>query len=136
MSAKTSIILCTYNEAHHIKNTVLQIKKIIKNLELIIVDDNSNDGTKEILEQLNQEKEFKIIFRNKSRGLASAFLRGVIESSGDYIGWLDTNMTESIAIFEKMSNLLNSEHDIIILSRYVEGGSDKRKLIRDLNNLS
>ena len=63
MSAKTSIILCTYNEAHHIKNTVLQIKKIIKNLELIIVDDNSNDGTKEILEQLNQEKEFKIIFR-------------------------------------------------------------------------
>ena len=134
MSAKTSIILCTYNEAHHIKNTVLQIKKILKNLELIIVDDNSNDGTKEILEQLNQEKEFKIIFRNKSRGLASAFLRGVIESSGDYIGWLDTNMTESIAIFEKMSNLLNSEHDIIILSRYVEGGSDKRKLIRSLSS--
>ena len=134
MLAKTSIILCTYNEAHHIKNTILQIQKIIKNLELIIVDDNSNDGTKEILEQLNQEKKFKVIFRNKSRGLASAFLRGVIESSGDYIGWLDTNMTESVAIFEKMSSLLNSENDIIILSRYVEGGSDKRKLIRSLSS--
>jgi len=134
MSAKTSIILCTYNEADHIKDTILQIQKIIKNLELIIVDDNSNDGTKEILEQLNLEEKFKVIFRKKSRGLASAFLRGIIESSGDYIGWLDTNMTESIAIFEKMPDLLNAEHDIIILSRYVEGGSDKRKLIRSLSS--
>ena len=58
MSLKTSIILCTYNEVHHIKNTIVQIQKAIEDLELIIVDDNSTDGTKEIINQMNQEKKF------------------------------------------------------------------------------
>jgi len=134
MSLKTSIILCTYNEVHHIKNTIAQIQKAIEDLELIIVDDNSTDGTKEIINQMNQEKKFKAIFREKSRGLASAFLRGIIESSGDYIGWLDTNMNESIPLFKKMINSLKSNNDIVILSRYVEGGNDKRKLIRSFSS--
>ena len=134
MSLKTSIILCTYNEVNYIEDTVAKIEKIIKNLELIIVDDNSTDGTKDIINRLNHEKKYKVIFRKKSKGLASAFLRGVIETSGEHIGWLDTNMAESIPRFEEMSNLLNSDNDIIILSRYVEGGNDKRKLMRSLSS--
>ena len=134
MSLKTSIILCTYNEANYIENTIAKIEKIIENLELIIVDDNSTDGTKEIINRINQEKKYKVIFRKKSKGLASAFLRGVIETSGDHIGWLDTNMTESIPRFQEMSELLNSDNDIVILSRYVEGGDDKRRLMRSLSS--
>ena len=134
MSEKTSIILCTYNEAFYIKSTIEHIQKIIPNLELIIIDDNSKDGTKDIIDQLNQEKKIKIIYRKKSRGLASALLRGIIESSGDYIGWLDTNMTESVPQFKEMLNSLKLDNDIVILSRYVEGGSDKRKLIRSLSS--
>ena len=134
MSLKTSIILCTYNEANYIENTIAKIEKIIENLELIIVDDNSTDGTKEIINRINQEKKYKVIFRKKSKGLASAFLRGFIETSGDHIGWLDTNMTESISRFQEMSELLNSDNDIVILSRYVEGGDDKRRLMRSLSS--
>ena len=134
MTLKTSIILCTYNEAHYIENTIAKIEKIIVNLELIIVDDNSTDGTKEIINRINQEKKYKVIFRKKSKGLASAFLRGFIETSGDHIGWLDTNMTESIPRFQEMSELLNSDNDIVILSRYVEGGDDKRRLMRSLSS--
>ena len=119
MSLKTSIILCTYNEANYIENTIAKIEKIIENLELIIVDDNSTDGTKEIINRINQEKKYKVIFRKKSKGLASAFLRGFMETSGDHVGWLDTNMTESIPRFQEMSELLNSDNDIVILSRYV-----------------
>ena len=52
MSLKTSIILCTYNEANYIENTIAEIEKIIENLELIIVDDNSTDGTKEIINKI------------------------------------------------------------------------------------
>ncbi len=134
MSLKTSIILCTYNEANYIENTIAKIEKIIENLELIIVDDNSTDGTQEIINRINQEKKYKVIFRKKSKGLASAFLRGVIETSGDRIGWLDTNMTESISRFQEMSDLLSNGNDIVILSRYVEGGADKRKLMRSLSS--
>ena len=134
MPLKTSIILCTYNEAFYIKNTIEHVQKIIPNLELIIIDDNSTDGTRTIIDQINKEKKIKLITRKKSRGLASALLRGIIESSGDYIGWLDTNMTESVPQFAEMLNSIELDNDIVILSRYVEGGSDKRKLVRSISS--
>ena len=112
MSLKTSIILCTYNEANYIKQTIFELEKNIPNLELVIVDDNSADDTKKILNQLNHDKRLKIIYRKKSKGLASAFLRGFIETSGDHIGWLDTNMNELTTKFNEMSNLLDSDYDI------------------------
>ena len=112
MNPKTSIILCSYNEANFIEDTITALKKNITNLEIVIVDDNSTDGTKEIINKLNVNNELKVIFRNKSVGLASAFLRGLIETTGDYIGWLDTNM----------------------LSRYINGGDDKRNLLRFLSS--
>ena len=57
MSAKTSIILCTYNEANHIENAISELEKYIPNLELVIVDDNSSDGTTEIIKRLNKNKK-------------------------------------------------------------------------------
>ena len=134
MALKTSIILCTYNEANYIEETVKAIKKNIQNLEIIIVDDNSTDGTKEIINQLNHDNRIKVIFRKKSKGLASAFLRGIVETTGNYIGWLDTNMGELSPRFKEMSDLLSSKNDIVILSRYVKGGGDNRNLLRVLSS--
>ena len=65
MTLKTSIILCTYNEANYIEETVLALKKNIKNVEIVIVDDNSNDGTKEIINKFISDEKIKIIFRKK-----------------------------------------------------------------------
>ena len=131
---KTSIILCTFNEANYIKETINEIEKRIPNLELVIVDDNSTDGTKKILNEINNDNRLKIIYREKSKGLASAFLRGLIETSGDYIGWIDTNMSEVVNKFTEMDNILNSDSDIVILSRYIKGGGDNRNLLRKLSS--
>ena len=54
--------------------------------------------------------------RKKSRGLASAFLTGLIESNGERIGWIDTNMSELTLKFKEMNNALNEGHDIAFLS--------------------
>ena len=62
MSKKISIILCTFNEANYIEKTIIELNKNIKNLELIIVDDNSTDGTIDILNELNHDKRIKTIF--------------------------------------------------------------------------
>ena len=105
MSKKISIILCTYNEVNYIEKTILELEKNIKNLELVIVDDNSTDGTIDTINKLNQNGKYKVVFRKKSKGLASAFTRGIIETSGDYVGWLDTNMSELIPKFEIMSSI-------------------------------
>ena len=90
MDKKVSIILSTYNEASVIDNTINQIFKNLNNVEIILVDDNSPDGTFEIVKKMNN-LNIKAYSR-KVRGLGSAFLLGLINSSFDIVGWLDSNM--------------------------------------------
>ncbi len=134
MPLKTSIILCTYNESKYIEKIIFELEKNISNLELVIVDDNSTDGTIEVIKKINQNNKYKVVFRKRSRSLASAFVRGIIETSGDYIGWVDTNMSELAPKFNLMIKELEAGNDLIILSRYIEGGGDKRVLTRSLGS--
>ena len=134
MILKTSIILCTYNEANHIKKTVSELEKNISNLELVIIDDFSTDGTIDIVKELNKSNKHKVVYRKKSRSLASAFVRGVVETTGEHIGWIDTNMGELASKFPKMIEELNSNNDIVVLSRYVEGGGDNRICFRSASS--
>ena len=99
MDKKVSIILSTYNEAIVIEKTINEIFKSIENVEIVLVDDNSDDGTLEKVKSINN-KNLKIISRN-SRGLASAFLLGMINTNGDYVGWADSNMPQLIPLLEK-----------------------------------
>ena len=61
--------------------------------------------------------------------MGSAFNRALIEARGDNIGWIDTNMGELAKLFPKMLEDLDN-YDLILLSRYVLGGSDDRVFIR------
>jgi glycosyltransferase involved in cell wall biosynthesis len=130
MPFKTSIVLCTYNEANYIENTINALENNIKNLEIVIVDDFSTDGTVEILKKLNNKENYKIIFRQKSRSLASAFARGMVETTGDYVGWIDTNMSELAPKFVHCIKELEASTDLVLLSRYIDGGGDERVLLR------
>ena len=116
MDKKISIILSTFNEASVIKTTIDEIFSTLENVEIILVDDNSNDGTLEIINSIDK-KNLKI-FSRKSRGLASAFLLGMINTKGDYIGWTDSNMPQLIKHFNEMIEKLNT-YDLVLLSRYV-----------------
>ena len=96
---KNSILLCTYNEARYIENTVLNLDKSISDLEIIIVNDDSKDNTLSIIQKLKTNCELKVINRTKSKGLGTAFQRALIESRGKNIGWIDTNMGELADLF-------------------------------------
>jgi len=128
MTDKISIILSTYNEAGNIENTIKNLQLHIKNLELIIVDDNSPDGTFDILKKYESEN-IKIILRKNSKGLSSAFLCGMLNTTGNIIGWIDSNMGELADRFPEMIENLNS-NQLVLLSRYIEGGGDQRNKIR------
>jgi dolichol-phosphate mannosyltransferase len=121
MDKKVSIILSTYNEATIIEKTINEIFSTIDNVEIVLVDDNSTDGTLEKVNSFNN-KNLKVISRT-SRGLASAFLLGMINTKGDYIGWTDSNMPQLTHHFKEMIKKLDN-CDIVLLSRYVEGGGD------------
>ncbi len=134
MNKKISIILCTFNEVYHIEQTLELITKTIENLEIIIVDDNSSDGTLEKLEKLKTIYNFKLIVRKNERGLASAMKKGFEASTGDYIGTLDVNSKDQIMYFKTLEEKLNSGNDIAVLSRYIFGGGDERIFIRAISS--
>ena len=130
-----SLILCTYNEEKYISTAIKDINTNLKNCEIIIVDDNSQDNTIKNIKNLKSNNILKLIIRKKQKGLASAFLRGLIETRGEYLGWIDTNMTYLIKEFNEMERLLTKEnYDIVLLSRYIKGGNDKRPLLRSLSS--
>ena len=131
MDKKISIILSTYNEATVIEKTINEIFKHVKNVEIILVDDNSPDGTFEKVKKINNPN--LKIFSRKSRGLAAAFLSGLINSSGDVVGWIDSNMDSLVIKLPDMIDKLDN-NDIVVLSRYLEGGKDERSRLRILSS--
>ena len=130
MENKVSIILCTYNEANFIEKAINLIFQNLQQAELIIVDDSSTDGTIEKLNKLKTNLNFKLIVRKRTKGLASAVNRGMMSASGDYIGFVDANCPDQVLYFKKMMEILDNGYDVAILSRYVDGGGDKRAFIR------
>lgn len=130
MSKKISIILCTYNEVNYVENTIKLIHETLNNVEIIIVDDNSTDGTLEKLDKLKSKFNFNLIVREKEKGLASAQKRGFEVSTGEYVGTIDVNSCDQILIFPELVSKLDSGYDLASLSRYIEGGDDQRIFLR------
>jgi len=128
VNKKVTIILSSYNEKLSIRGTINEIIKHIPDVQIVVVDDNSADGTLEILKDINYPK-LRIFSRKKTKGLASAFLLGLINADGEIIGWVDSNMGSVVERFPTMISELNNS-DIVLLSRYVEGGKDYRNKVR------
>lgn len=125
----TSIILATYNERELIADTIRGIfAHVPGDVEVIVVDDDSPDQTWRRVAEL-QDDRVKVIRRVATRGLASAFNRGVIESRGDVVGWMDADMCMPPALLPEMIRKLE-RHDVVVGSRYAPGGSDNRHWLR------
>ena len=128
-----SIILPTYDERENINRMIQAVLDNVRQpLEIIVVDDNSPDGTADYVMKLDL-RDVKVILRHRERGLASAIGRGVMESRGEIIGWMDADMPREAEFFAKMIKL-NDMHDVVIASRYIGGvsGGDTRHPSRKL----
>lgn len=129
---KVSVIFPSYNES---ENIVEAIKRVSKSLgrqlyEVIVVDDNSPDETWKIVQELKNPK-VRVIRRMKERGLASAIARGVKESRGKVIVWLDCDLGIPPEVIPRLVEKLKS-CDVAIGSRYVKGGKDTRQKWRSM----
>jgi len=124
-----SVVLPTYNEAENIIELIENILKFSSiNTEIIVVDDNSPDKTWELVDNLKKEN-VRCIRRTTERGLASALARGIKESKGDYILWMDADLCMPP---EKIPEFIDTikTNAVVIGSRYVKGAKDNRALIR------
>ena len=128
-----SIVLATYNERENIVGTIQSIfSHVAQPTEVIVVDDDSPDQTWRIAADLNDPR-VKVIRRVSTRGLASAFTRGIIESRGQVVGWMDADMCMPPAMLPGMIDKLQT-YDIVIGSRYVAGAQDDRAALRVISS--
>ena len=143
-STQVSIIVPTYNESQNILSILRSIESNLpknKPVETIVVDDNSPDGTGNIVEEYVKTVKkitgytIGVIRRKAKEGLSSAILKGIESSNGQTIVVMDSDLSHPPDIIPKMLDVLdNSEYDIVVASRYVKGGTVsgwpiKRKLM-------
>ena len=128
-----SIILATYEERENIRKSIEMIFSIIPApLEVIVVDDDSPDGTWKVVEEM-ADPRVVLIRRTRTRGLASAISRGIVESRGSIVCWWDADMPKCVERVPDMLSALQTA-DVVVGSRYVEGGSDERDPVRVLTS--
>ena len=90
-----TVILPTYNER---ENIALLVEGIVSHVqpapEVLVVDDNSPDGTWQVVESLLlSHPTLRLIKRVDERGLTSAIRRGIAEARGDVVVWMDTDLS-------------------------------------------
>jgi dolichol-phosphate mannosyltransferase len=121
---KALVIIPTYNEADNVSAIIDEALKQDKNLEVLIVDDNSPDGTSKIVEK-KQIKNIKIhlLKRAGKMGLGSAYVAGfkyALEQNFDYIFEMDADFSHDPAVIPDMLKEIK-DNDLVIGSRYLGG---------------
>jgi len=141
-SKLVSIIVPTYQEVGNLSILIARIsramKKIHRPYEVIIVDDNSQDGSDKTIAKL-AEKGYpvRIIIRFAERGLSSAVIRGFREAKGRELVCLDADLSHPPEVIPKLLDSLKAgKYDFAIGSRYVPGASIQENwgLFRSLNS--
>lgn len=125
---KITMVIPTYNESENLPKLVHDVLALpLEDIHVLIVDDNSPDGTGEVAEKLRAQYNDRVhcLHRAGKLGLGSAYREGfkkAIEEGADYIGQMDADFSHPIDKIPLMVKEL--EHaDLVIGSRYVKGGS-------------
>ncbi|MDY6836291.1 MAG: glycosyltransferase family 2 protein [Chloroflexota bacterium] len=125
MSIQLSLIVPTYNERNNILPLAQRVEKALHGLsyEIIVVDDDSPDGTAEMAESLSSKYPIRTICRKGEKGLATAVVAGFAQARGDILGVIDADLQHPP---EKLADLLRAiiedGADVAIGSRYIPGG--------------
>jgi len=136
-----SLITPTYNESENIPILAEEIFSVIAahpdiDLELIVVDDNSPDGTGAVAEGLIDAYPLQVIHRAGKLGLGSAVMEGFARSERDYIGVIDADLSHDPAILPELIYGLRA-YDVTIGSRFGETSKvEKWALHRRLTSLT
>ena len=133
---RISVIVPTYNERENLEELFDRISRALEGYEyeIIIVDDDSPDGTWEFAQQLGKRYPVKVIHRTNEKGLSSAVIRGFREASGDVFVVMDADLQHPPEVIPELLKAIEDGADVAIASRYVPGGGVKnwywyRKLI-------
>ncbi|MFX0140672.1 MAG: glycosyltransferase [Candidatus Hodarchaeota archaeon] len=130
---KASIIIPTLNEHGNIERLIKKINDITRNYdinnEIIVVDDNSIDGTIEDVRRLqSSQNNLKLIIREKPEGIGTAHIVGYNEAQGDIILSMDADLSHPPEKIPEFVSKIKLGYDMVMSSRYIPGGATDKNL--------
>jgi dolichol-phosphate mannosyltransferase len=122
-----SVVVPTFNERENIPRLIDTLRAALPDTawELIIVDDNSPDGTSETAKSIAAaDSRIRCIRRVGRRGLAGACLEGILASQAQYVAVMDGDLQHDEGLLKPMLQLLRRDAaNIVVATRYADGGS-------------
>jgi len=120
------VLVPTYNERENLPELLKRISKVFREKkidgEVIVIDDNSPDGTGELAEELRKKYSFlKVIHRRAKLGLGSAYLEGFGLSSGQLIFTMDSDLSHDPKYLPRFIEAAKRA-DLVVGTRYMKGG--------------
>lgn len=125
---KLSVIAPTYREAANVPVLFERLKKVLGGLdwELIVVDDDSPDGTAEVAFALAAEdRRIRCIRRVNRLGLAGAVIEGILSSSADFVGVIDADLQHDESILPRLYQGLVKGADLVVGVRVAQDGAER-----------
>jgi dolichol-phosphate mannosyltransferase len=125
---KLALVIPTLNEAGNIRVLISRIHSALQvvpvDYEILVVDDNSQDGTAEVvMEQASLDPRVRLFVRKGNRGLAGAVIHGWAQSDADLLGVIDADLQHPPEVLPSLLQPVLDGADIAIASRYVNGNS-------------
>ncbi|MFL2859346.1 MAG: polyprenol monophosphomannose synthase [Pontiellaceae bacterium] len=121
----TLIIIPTYNEKENIRRLTSSILDIYSKADILIVDDNSPDGTGRIATELEKKEErINVLNREKKEGLGRAYIAGfrwALKKDYSYIMEMDCDFSHDPNEILNFRNKMNEGYDLTLGSRYIDG---------------
>ncbi len=124
---KITVVVPTFNEAENIRALVHGLLQLpLDDLHVLIVDDDSPDGTGELADELHREasERVRVIHRRRKAGLGTAYLEGfthALRAGSDYVVQMDADFSHSPSYIPQFLEKI-SDYDVVVGSRYVPGG--------------
>jgi dolichol-phosphate mannosyltransferase len=123
----TVVVVPTYQEAGNIERLCRGVREALPDASLLVVDDNSPDGTAELAEKLGQELGgVEVLRRPGKAGLGAAYRHGfrhALDAGHDVIVQMDADLSHDPAVLPELVEGLDRGADVVVGSRYVPGGS-------------
>ena len=123
---RITIVIPTYNEAENLSKLVSALFTLPLDLRILVVDDNSPDGTGAIADNLaKKDSRVRVIYRKIKEGLRSAYLTGfriALDDKADAVAQMDADFSHDPAKLMEMASRLEN-CDLVIGSRYIQGGA-------------
>lgn len=121
-----AVIIPTYNEGANVALLLARLELVLADIswEAIFVDDNSPDGTSDIVRQIAREnRNVRIVHRIGRRGLSTAVIEGMLASAAPVLAVIDGDMQHDEAILPQLfAKVFSGEADLAVGTRYSEGG--------------